>query len=86
MPSMCRLQYERDLIENIAATKITQTNFSISNALWENRHPSAIRCHDPANFSFTYSHQHQYTGETTMYMSERINPRGALIYSAEPGL
>ena len=77
-------KHERDSIENIAATKITQTNFSISNArvgIATKRHPMP---YDPANFSFTYSHQHQYTtGETTMY-ERKDNWRGALDYSWNP--
>ncbi|MQN83584.1 cell surface protein SprA [Segatella copri] len=77
-------KHERDSIENIAATKITQTNFSISNArvgIATKRHPMP---YDPANFSFTYSHQHQYTtGETTMY-ERKDNWRGALNYSWSP--
>ncbi len=77
-------KHERDSIENIAATKITQTNFSISNArvgITTKRHPMP---YDPANFSFTYSHQHQYTtGETTMY-ERKDNWRGALDYSWSP--
>lgn len=77
-------RHERDSIENIAATKITQTNFSISNArvgIATKRHPMP---YDPANFSITYSHQHQYTtGETTMY-ERKDNWRGALDYSWSP--
>ena len=77
-------KHERDSIENIAATKVTQTNFSISNArvgIATKRHPMP---YDPANFSFTYSHQHQYTtGETTMY-ERKDNWRGALDYSWSP--
>lgn len=77
-------KHEYDSIENIAATKITQTNFSISNArvgIATKRHPMP---YDPANFSFTYSHQHQYTtGETTMY-ERKDNWRGALDYSWSP--
>ena len=77
-------KHERDSIENIAATKITQTNFSISNArvgIATKRHPMP---YDLANFSFTYSHQHQYTtGETTMY-ERKDNWRGALDYSWSP--
>lgn len=77
-------KHERDSIENIAATKITQTNFSISNArvgIATKRHPMP---YDPANFSFTYSHQHQYTtGETTMY-ERKDNWRGALDYLWSP--
>lgn len=77
-------KHECDSIENIAATKITQTNFSISNArvgIATKRHPMP---YDPANFSFTYSHQHQYTtGETTVY-ERKDNWRGALDYSWSP--
>ena len=75
---------ERDSIENIAVTKVTQTNFSVSNARVEiatKRHPMP---YDPANFSFTYSHAHQHTtGETTV-REQRDNWRGALDYSWTP--
>ena len=75
---------ERDSIENIAVTKVTQTNFSVSNArvgIATKRHPMP---YDPANFSFTYSHAHQYTtGETTV-REQRDNWRGALDYSWTP--
>ncbi len=75
---------ERDSIENIAVTKDTQTNFSVSNArigIATKRHPMP---YDPANFSFTYSHAHQHTtGETTV-REQRDNWRGALDYSWTP--
>ena len=75
---------ERDSIENIAVTKVTQSNFAISNArvgIATKRHPMP---YDPANFSFTYSHQHQYTtGETTVY-ERKDNWRGAIDYSWAP--
>ena len=75
---------ERDSIENIAVTKVTQTNFSVSNArvgIVTKRHPMP---YDPANFSFTYSHAHQHTtGETTV-REQRDNWRGALDYSWTP--
>ena len=75
---------ERDSIENIAVTKVTQTNFSVSNArigIATKRHPMP---YDPANFSFIYSHAHQHTtGETTV-REQRDNWRGALDYSWTP--
>ena len=75
---------ERDSIENIAVTKTTNTNFSISNARFgiaTKRHPMP---YDPANFSFSYSHSHQHTqGETTVYENED-SWRGALDYSWTP--
>ena len=75
---------ERDSIENIAVTKVVNTNFSISNArvgIATKRHPMP---YDPANFSFSYSHSHQHTqGETTMYENED-NWRGSLDYSWTP--
>ena len=78
------LKAERDSIENIAVTKVTQTNFSVSNArvgIATKRHPMP---YDPANFSFTYSHAHQHTtGETTV-REQRDNWRGALDYSWTP--
>ena len=72
-------KHERDSIENIAATKISISNARVGIAT--KRHPMP---YDPANFSFTYSHQHQYTtGETTMY-ERKDNWRGALDYSWSP--
>ena len=75
---------ERDSIESIAVTKVTQTNFSLSNVrvgIQNKRHPMP---YDPANFSFSYSHSHSYTtGETTVYERED-NWRGALNYSWTP--
>lgn len=75
---------ERDSIENIAVTKVVNTNFSISNArvgIATKRHPMP---YDPANFSFSYSHSHQHTqGETTVYENED-NWRGSLDYSWTP--
>ena len=77
-------KHERDSIENIVVTKVTQTNFSISNArvgIATKRHPMP---YDPANFSFSYSHQHQNTtGETTVY-ERKDNWRGSLDYSWSP--
>ena len=75
---------ERDSIENIAVTKVTNTNFSVSNArigIATKRHPMP---YDPANFSFSYSHSHQQTtGETTVYERED-NWNGSLDYSWTP--
>ena len=76
--------HERDSLENIAVTKTTNTNFSLSNVrvgIQNKRHPTPI---DPANFSFTYSHSHsKVTGETTVYEKED-NWRGAMNYSWTP--
>ena len=75
---------ERDSIESIAVTKVTQTNFSLSNVrvgIQNKRHPMP---YDPANFSFSYSHSHSYTtGETTVYERED-NWRGSMNYSWTP--
>ena len=75
---------ERDSIESIAVTKVTQTNFSLSNVrvgIQNKRHPMP---YDPANFSLSYSHSHSYTtGETTVYERED-NWRGAFAYSWTP--
>ena len=77
-------KHERDSIESIAVTKVTQTNFSLSNVrvgIQNKRHPMP---YDPANFSFSYSHSHSYTtGETTIYERED-NWRGAFSYSWSP--
>ena len=77
-------QHERDSIESIAVTKVTNTNFSLSNVrvgIKTKRHPMP---YDPANFSFSYGHQHRYTsGETTVY--ERDDQwRGSLSYNYTP--
>jgi len=77
-------QHERDSIENIAVTKTTNTNFSLSNVrlgIKTKRHPMP---YDPANFSFSYSHSHRYTsGQTTVYEKED-RWRGALNYTYTP--
>ena len=75
---------ERDSIENIAVTKSTSTNFSLSNVRFgikTKRHPMP---YDPANFAFSYSHSHrETTGKTTVY--ERDDQwRGSLNYSYTP--
>ena len=77
-------KHERDSIENIAVTKTTNTNFSLSNVrvgIATKGHPMP---YDPANFSFSYSHSHRYTsGETTVYDKED-NWRGAMSYNYTP--
>ena len=76
--------HERDSIESIAVTQNIQRNFSISNArvgIKNKRHPLPI---DPANFSLSYSHQHNYmSGETTVWEKED-QWRGSLNYSYSP--
>ena len=75
---------ERDSIENIAVTKSTSTNFSLSNVRFDiktKRHPMP---YDPANFSFSYSHSHRHTsGKTTVYENDD-QWRGSLNYSYTP--
>lgn len=75
---------ERDSVENITVKKVTNTNFSISNAkigITTKRHPMP---YDPGNFTFSYSHSHKYSsGETTVYEKED-NWRGSLNYSYTP--
>ena len=77
-------EHERDSVESIAVTKTTSTNFSLSNVrvgIQNKRHPMP---YDPANFSLTYSHSHNFSsGETTVYETED-NWRGALNYSWTP--
>ena len=76
--------HERDSIEAIAVTKVTTTNFALSNVRFgikTKRHPMP---YDPANFSFSYSHRHtQKSGETTVYEKDD-DWRGALNYSYSP--
>ena len=77
-------KHERDSLESIAVTKVTQTNFSLSNVrvgIQNKRHPMP---YDPANFSLSYSHSHSYSsGETTVYEKED-NWRGAFSYAWAP--
>ncbi|MBR1687239.1 MAG: cell surface protein SprA [Prevotella sp.] len=77
-------RHERDSIESIAITRTTNSNFSLSGVRFgikTKRHPMP---YDPANFSFSYSHQHRYTsGETTVYERED-QWRGSLNYSYTP--
>ena len=75
---------ERDSLESIVITKHTETNFSLSGVkvgIANKHHPMP---YDPANFSFTYSHDHSYTsGETTIYEKED-NWMGMIDYSWTP--
>ena len=75
---------ERDSVENIAVTKTTTTNFSLSNVrvgIQTKHHPMP---YDPANFSFSYSHSHVHKqGETTVYENEDTW-RGSLNYQWSP--
>ena len=75
---------ERDSIESIAVTRNLSRNFSISNArvgIKSKRNPMP---YDPANFSFSYSHQHRNTtGETTVYENDD-QWRGSLNYTYSP--
>ncbi|MCD8211278.1 MAG: cell surface protein SprA, partial [Prevotella sp.] len=76
--------HERDSIENIAVTKTTSTNLSLSNVrvgIYTKRHPMP---YDPGNFSITYSHSHNHTsGETTVFENEDTW-RGAFSYNYTP--
>ena len=75
---------EKDSIDNIAVTRTTTTNFSLSNwrvGIATKRHPMP---YDPANFSFSYSHSHNHQqGKTTVYENED-RWRGSLNYSYTP--
>ncbi len=77
-------EHERDSIESIAVTKVTNTNFSLSNmrvGIQTKGHPMP---YDPANFSFSYSHLHNHTsGETTVYENED-KWDGSMNYSWTP--
>ncbi|MBQ8656181.1 MAG: cell surface protein SprA [Prevotella sp.] len=75
---------ERDSIESIAVTKVTNTNFSLSNVRVDIKTKGHPMPYDPANFSFSYSHSHRYTsGETTVYERED-EWRGMLSYNYTP--
>ncbi len=74
----------RDSLESVVLTKHTTRTVSLSNArvgIKTKRHPMP---YDPANFSFSYSHQHRNTtGETTVFENED-QWRGALSYTYSP--
>jgi len=76
---------ERDSIKNIAITKTTSRNISLSNVNFGVRIDKAMPLPiDPANFTFTYSHSHQYnSGETTVYEKDD-SWRGAISYAYSP--
>ena len=75
---------ERDSVESLVVTKVTNTNFSLSNVrvgIKTKGHPMP---YDPANFSFSYSHSHsRTTGETTVYENED-SWNGSMAYSWTP--
>jgi cell surface protein SprA len=77
-------KHARDSIENIAVTKRTNTNFSLSNmkvGITTKGHPMP---YDPGNFTFSYSHSHSNTtGETTVYENDD-EWRGSINYSYSP--
>lgn len=77
-------KHQRDSVESIAVTKVTNTNFSLSNVrvgVATKGHPMP---YDPANFSLSYSHSHtSKQGETTVYENED-NWRGSLNYAWSP--
>ena len=74
----------RDSLESVVLTRHTTRNISITNArvgIKTKRHPMP---YDPANFSFSYSHQHHNTtGQTTVFENEH-QWRGAMNYSYSP--
>ncbi len=80
----CANKTERDSLKSIAVTKKVNSNFSLSNVrfgIQTKRHPMP---YDPANFTFSYSHSHQFeSGETTVYEKED-SWRGAVNYNWSP--
>ncbi len=77
-------KHERDSVESIAVTKVTNTNFSLSNVrigVATKGHPMP---YDPANFSFSYSHSHSRTTGKTIIYEEEDNWNGAMSYSWTP--
>ena len=77
-------KHERDSIESIVVKKVTSSSFSLSNVrvgVATKGHPMP---YDPANFSFSYSHQHtRTTGETIVYEDDS-QWNGSLSYSWSP--
>ena len=76
--------HERDSVESLVVTKVTNTNFSLSNVrvgIKTKGHPMP---YDPANFSFSYSHSHSSTtGKTIVYENED-KWNGAMAYTWTP--
>ena len=77
-------KHDRDSIESIVVKKVTSSSFSLSNVrvgVSTKGHPMP---YDPANFSFSYSHQHtRTTGETIVYEDDS-SWNGSLSYSWSP--
>ncbi len=77
-------KHERDSIADIAITRTTTTNFSLSNVnvgIMNKKHPTPI---DPANFTISYNRQHTHSaGETTVYEDE-MSWSAILDYSWTP--
>ncbi len=75
---------ERDSITSLTTRKQVSKSLSINGvkvAIQSRKHPMP---YDPANFTFNYSHTHNYNvGETTAYEHERTW-RGGLNYSWSP--
>ena len=75
---------ERDSVESIVVTNVTNTNFSLSNVrvgIQNKRHPMP---YDPANFSFSYSHTHDHTtGHTVVYENDDTW-KASMAYSWTP--
>ena len=75
---------EKDSIESLAVTKNITRNISLSNVrvgIKSKLHPMP---YDPANFSFSYGHQHRKTtGETTIWEKED-EWWGSLDYTYSP--
>ena len=76
--------HERDSVESLVVSKVTNTNFSLSNVrvgIKTKGHPMP---YDPANFSFSYSHSHSSTtGKTIIYENED-KWNGSMAYTWTP--
>ena len=76
--------HERDSLESLVVSKVTNTNFSLSNVrvgIKTKGHPMP---YDPANFSFSYSHSHsRTTGKTIIYENED-KWNGSMAYTWTP--
>ena len=80
----CATEAEKDSLKSIAITRTTSTNFSLSGVrvgITTKRHPMPW---DPGNWTFSYSHSHDYTtGETTVWEKED-EWSGEINYSYSP--
>ena len=80
----CTTEHEKDSLRSLTTTETTTKNFSLSNVKFNIATPKHPMPYDPANFSFSYSHNEtNKTGETTAWETDK-NWNGGLNYNYSP--